>query len=125
MNKLILVGTGPQGSEGLSEIGAKLTAAGKLSPKDQFLKFLFAPSDHSQQLGKASFARIQAKKESRDLPISQEAFAAEFTAVLGWAQPDPDGFQRAKAVKNPVLIVGSQYDFFIAVVQEAGDFLKN
>jgi pimeloyl-ACP methyl ester carboxylesterase len=115
VNKLILVGTGPQGSEGLSEISTKLSAAGKLSPEDQFLKGLFAPSDHSQQLGKASFARIQAKKEGRDLPISQETFVAELTAVIGWAQPDPDGFHRANAVANPVLIVGGQYDFFIAV----------
>jgi len=115
VNKMILVGTGPQGSEGLSEVGKKLSSAGQLSPEELFLTGLFAPSDHSQQLGKASFARIQAKKEGRDLPISQESFVAELTAVLGWAQPDPGGFERAKAVSNPVLIVGGQYDFFIPV----------
>ena len=115
VNKLILVGTGPQGSEGLSEIGVKLTSAGSLSPEEQFLGGFFAPSEHSRQLGKESLARIQAKKEGRDLPLSKESFGAEFTAVLGWAQPDPNGFERAKAVTNPVLIVGGQYDFFIAV----------
>jgi len=115
VNKLILVGTGPQGSEGLSEIGQKLSSAGNLSPEELFLAGFFAPSDHSRQLGKESFARIQAKKEGRDLPLSKESFGAEFTAVLGWAQPDPGGFERAKAVSNPVLIVGGQYDFFISV----------
>jgi len=115
VNKLILVGTGPQGSEGLSEVGKKLSSAGQLSPEQLFLTGLFAPSEHSQQLGKASFARIQAKKEGRDLPISPESFVAELTAVLGWAQPDAAGFERAKAVTNPVLIVGGQYDFFISV----------
>jgi pimeloyl-ACP methyl ester carboxylesterase len=118
VNKIILVGTGPQGSEGLSEITTKLSSASQLSPEEQFLQGLFAPSDHSQQLGKASFARIQAKKEDHDLPISQETFVAELTAVLGWAQPDPVGFQRAKAVTNPVLIIGGQYDFFIPVGNE-------
>jgi len=116
VNKLILVGTGPQGSEGLSEIGKKLSAAGSLSPKELFLAGLFAPSEHSRQLGEQSFARIQAKKEDRDLPVSKESFGAEFTAVLGWAQPDPAGFERAKTVTNPVLIFGGQYDFFIPVV---------
>jgi len=40
---------------------------------------------------------------------------AEFTAVAGWAQPDPAGFERAKNVTNPVLIFGGQYDFFLPV----------
>jgi pimeloyl-ACP methyl ester carboxylesterase len=118
VNKLILVGTGPQGAEGLSEIGKKLASAGSLSPEELFLAGFFTPSDHSRQLGKESFARIQTKKEGRDLPLSKESFGAEFTAVLGWAQPDPAGFERAKTVSNPVLIVGGQYDFFIAVSNE-------
>jgi pimeloyl-ACP methyl ester carboxylesterase len=116
VNRLILVGTGPQGAEGLASIGQKLQAAANLSPEELFLGGLFAPSAHSRELGKASFARIQAKKEGRDLPLSRESFGAEFTAVLGWAQPDPAGFERAKNVKNPVLIFGGQYDFFIPVV---------
>lgn len=116
VNKLILVGTGPQGAEGLASIGQKLQAAANLPPEELFLGGLFAPSAHSRELGKASFARIQAKKEGRDLPLSKESFGAEFTAVLGWAQPDSAGFERAKNVKNPVLIFGGQYDFFIPVV---------
>jgi len=116
VGKLILVGTGPQGSEGLSEIGQKLSGAAKLSPEEVFLAGLFSPSAHSRELGKASFDRIRAKKDNRDAPLSKESFTAEFTAVLGWAQPDPAGFERAKSVTNPVLIFGGQYDFFIPVV---------
>jgi pimeloyl-ACP methyl ester carboxylesterase len=116
VNKLILVGTGPQGSEGLADIGNQLSSAGSLSPKELFLAGFFAPSETSRQAGERSFARIQAKKEGRDLPISKESFGAEFAAVLGWAQPDPTGFQRARSVTNPVLIFGGQYDFFIPVV---------
>ena len=115
VNKLILVGTGPQGAEGLASIGQKLQAAANLPPEELFLGGFFAPSAHSRELGKASFARIQAKKEGRDLPLSKESFGAEFNAVLGWAQPDSTGFERAKTVTNPVLIVGGQYDFFIPV----------
>jgi len=116
VNKLILVGTGPQGAEGLSEITQKISVAGKLSPEELFLASLFAPSASSRQLGKESFARIQAKIEGRDNPISNEAFVAELTAVIGWAQPDPAGFEKAKTVTNQTLIVGGQYDFFLPVV---------
>jgi pimeloyl-ACP methyl ester carboxylesterase len=118
VNKLILVGTGPQGSEGLAGIGKILQSASQLSPEEQFLGGFFAPSDHSRQLGKESLARIMAKKEGRDLPLSKESFGAEFTAVLGWAQPDSAGFDRAKAVTQPVLIFGSQYDVFIPATSE-------
>jgi len=116
INKLILVGTGPQGSEGLAEIGQKLQGAANLSPKEVFLGGLFAPTESSRKLGEASFARIAAKTEGRDLPLSKESFGAEFAAVLGWAQPDTAGFARAKSVTNPVLIFGGQCDFFIPVV---------
>jgi len=116
VNRLILVGTGPQGSEGLSEIGRKLSSADSLTPEELFLAGFFAPSEHSRELGKQSFARIQAKKDGRSLPLSKESFGAEFTAVLGWAQPDPKGFERARSVTTPVLIFGGQYDFFIPVV---------
>lgn len=118
VNKLILTGTGPQGSQGLAEVGNKVSTGGNLSPREQYLHFLFAPSASSRQLGEASFARIHAKKDGRDLPISQESFVAELTAVLGWAQPDTAGFEKAKTVTNPVLIIGGQYDFFIPVVNE-------
>jgi pimeloyl-ACP methyl ester carboxylesterase len=45
-------------------------------------------------------------------------FTMTLTAVLGCAQPEPAGFEKAKTVTNPVLIVGGQYDFFIPVVNE-------
>lgn len=115
VNRLILVGTGPQGAEGLASIGQKLQGAANLPAEEVFLAGFFAPSAHSRELGKASFARIQAKKEGRDLPLSKESFGAEFTAVLGWAQPDDAGSEKAKTVTNPVLIFGGQYDFFLPV----------
>jgi len=118
VNKLILVGTGPQGSEGLGEIGKILTAAANLPAEEQYLAGFFSPSERSRQAGKESFARVQSKKEGHDLPLSKESFGAAFTAVLGWAQPDPAKFERAKTVTTPVLIVGGQYDIFIPVVNE-------
>jgi pimeloyl-ACP methyl ester carboxylesterase len=116
VNKLILVGTGPQGSEGLSEVGNKISSIANLDPEEQFLQSLFAPSAQSRQLGKESFARISAKREGRDLPLSQEAFVAELTAVLGWAQPDSIAFNRAKNVSTQTLIVGGKNDLLVPIV---------
>jgi pimeloyl-ACP methyl ester carboxylesterase len=116
VNKLILVGTGPQGSEGLSEVGAKIQSIANLDPQEQFLQSLFAPSAQSRQSGKEAFARIASKKEDRDLPLSQEAFVGELTAVLGWAKTDSIGFARAAKVPNPVLIVAGKNDLLVPIV---------
>jgi pimeloyl-ACP methyl ester carboxylesterase len=115
VNKLILVGTGPQGSEGLSDVGNKISSIANLDPQEQFLQSLFAPSEQSRQLGKESFGRITAKKEGRDLPLSQDAFVGELTAVLGWAQPDPKAFDRAKNVSIQTLIVSGKNDLLVPI----------
>jgi pimeloyl-ACP methyl ester carboxylesterase len=115
VNKLILAGTGPQGSEGLSDVGNKISSIANLDPQEQFLQSLFAQSAQSRQLGKEAFARISAKKEGRDLPLSQEAFVAELTAVLGWAQPDSIAFARAKNVSTQTLIVAGKNDLLVPI----------
>ena len=116
VNKLILVGTGPQGSEGLSEVGSKIQSIANLDPQEQFLQSLFAQTETSRQAGKEAFARIASKKEDRDLPLSQEAFVGELTAVLGWAKPDSIGFARAAQVPTPVLIVAGKNDLLVPIV---------
>jgi pimeloyl-ACP methyl ester carboxylesterase len=116
VNRLILVGTGPQGSEGLSDVGTKISSIANLNPEEQFLASLFAPSENSRQLGKEAFARIFAKKQGRDLPLSQEAFGGELTAVLGWARPDSVGFSRATTVTTKVLIIAGKNDLLVPIV---------
>jgi len=115
VNKLILVGTGPQGSEGLADVGKKISSIANLDPQEQFLQSLFAQTATSRQLGREAFARIAAKKEGRDLPLSQEAFVGELTAVLAWAQPDSVGFARAKNVSIPTLIVAGKNDLLVPI----------
>ena len=116
VNKLILVGTGPQGSQGLSDVGNKISSIANLDPQEKFLQSLFAPSSQSRQSGKESFARISSKKKGRDLPLTQEAFVAELTAVLGWAQPDSIAFARAKNVTTQTLIVAGKNDLLVPIV---------
>src|SRR5262249_21349304 len=99
----------------LSDVGKKISSIANLDPQEQFLQSLFAPSATSRQLGKEAFARIAAKKEGRDLPLSQEAFVAELTAVLGWAQPDENGFARAKNVNTKTLIVSGKNDLLVPI----------
>ena len=116
INKLILTGTGPKGSEGLSNLPSLLAAAAGLSTEDFQLKFAFTSSPASIAAGKRSYERIQKRTVNRDAPVSGESSTAQVKAVLGWAQPYPDAFKELKTITQPVLIAQGQYDLPVPVI---------
>ena len=116
VNKIILIGTGPKGAEGLSEVGAKAAGVSKLSPLEQALHLLYAPSDNSRESGKAALGRIFKRQADRDPETSQETNVAQLTAVTAWAQPNDGALDELKHVTQPVLIVSGRYDFLVPTV---------
>lgn len=116
VNKIILTGTGPKGSQGLSDLPKFLAAAAKLTPEQIFLGSLFTQSDYSQTAGKSAYERVQERQVNRDAPLNGESFTNEVKAVLGWAQPSPDALTELQSVKQPVLIVQGQEDALVPVV---------
>jgi len=116
VNKIILTGTGPKGSQGLSDLPKFLASAAGLSPEQVFLASFFNSSEASQSAGKSAYERIQERQADRDAPISGESFTNEVKAVLGWAQPNTDALTELKSVTQPVLIVQGQEDALVPVV---------
>lgn len=116
INKIILTGTGPKGSEGLSNLPNLLAASAGLTPEESFLKFAFTPSAESQSAGEQSWERAQKRMVGRDSAVSDESGGAELTAVLGWAQPYPDALNELKKVTQPVLIAHGEDDVPVPVV---------
>ncbi len=116
VNKIILTGVGPKGSEGLSNLPNLLAASAGLSPEESFLKFAFAPSTASQNAGKQSWERTQKRTIDRDAPLSAESGGAELTAVLGWAQPYPNALNELQTVTQPVLIAQGEDDLPVPVI---------
>jgi len=115
VNKIILTGTGPKGAEGLSNLPNTLASTAGLSPEEFFLAGFFAPSAESQSAGKLSYERIQKRIVNRDSPVNNESATAELTAVLGWAQPDPDALNELKNITKPVLIAQGENDILVPV----------
>ncbi|MFC0512587.1 alpha/beta fold hydrolase [Mucilaginibacter angelicae] len=116
VNKIILTGTGPKGSEGLSDLPKFLAASANLTPEQVFLASFFASSATSQSAGKSAYERVQERQVNRDAPISPEGFTNEVKAVLGWAQPNTGALTELKSVTQPVLIVQGQEDALVPVV---------
>jgi pimeloyl-ACP methyl ester carboxylesterase len=116
VNKIILTGTGPKGAEGLSNLPNILATTVGLTPEQVFLASFFASSNESQSAGKLSYERIQKRTINRDTPVSSASFTAALTAVLGWAQPDPDALKELKNITQPVLIAQGEHDFLVPVI---------
>lgn len=116
VNKIILTGTGPKGSQGLSDLPKFLAAAANLTPEQVFLGSFFAQSEFSQTAGKSAYERLAERQVNRDAPLTGESFTNQVKAVMGWAQPNPDALTELKSVKQPVLIVQGQEDVLVPVV---------
>jgi len=116
VERFVLTGTGPKGSQGLSNLPNLLAATAGLTPEEVFLKFAFTSSPTSIAAGKRSWDRSQKRTTDRDLPLTQDASLAELTAVLGWAQPYPEAFNELSKVTQPVLIVQGENDLPVPVI---------
>jgi len=115
VNKIILTGTGPKGAEGLANLPNILATTVGLTPEEVFLASFFAQSAESQSAGKLSYERIQKRTVKRDAPVSQESAGAGLTAVLTWAQPDPNALKELGNITQPVLIAQGEHDFLVPV----------
>lgn len=124
INKVILTGTGPKGAIGLSNLPNIVASTAGLSPEESFLKFGFTQSPESIAAGKAAYTRIQSRTVDRDLVLSDATSASQFTAVLGWAQPNADALNEIKNIKKPVLIVHGENDLPVSV-QNAHNMSQN
>lgn len=116
VRRAILTGTGPKGSEGLSNLPDIIASTANLTPQETFLTFGFTKSEASLKAGKASYERIQQRKTDRDQPLSQQAGGAQLAAVLAWAKPFPNALNELKAIQQPVLFVQGKNDVPVPVI---------
>ncbi|MDM1293386.1 alpha/beta hydrolase [Sphingobacterium sp. N143] len=124
VNKMILADSGPKGAIGLSNLPNIIAGSAGLSPEESYLKFGFTDSQASTAAGRASYARVHQRMTDRDPVLSDATSAAQFTAVLAWAQPDAGALDEIKAIKKPVLLVHGDQDLPISI-QNAHNMKQN
>jgi pimeloyl-ACP methyl ester carboxylesterase len=119
VRRLVLVGTGPRG--GFS-IARQPASTGPLFSKrdelgdDMWLPILFSPSKESQAAGRAFVARIQARTQDRDIPVSAGTIAAYRAAANGWGSAPPDDFAYLSHIAQPALVVNGSNDIVIPTI---------
>jgi pimeloyl-ACP methyl ester carboxylesterase len=119
VRRLILVGTGPRGGDGMAQLApdtAPLFATAH-DPQDlMWLPIFFSPSDASQAAGRHFLERIRARSEDRDLPVSAATVAAHSTAAREWGAAAPGSFDHLKEIAHPTLVVNGSNDIVVPTV---------
>ncbi|HEY0815634.1 MAG TPA: alpha/beta hydrolase [Pseudonocardia sp.] len=118
VRRLVLVGTGPRGGEGMSAQRpetAELFAKTYERQDEMWLPIMFSPSARSQAAGRAYLDRIRARPD-RDQPVSEATLLAHRQAAGAWGQPDDTDFAYLTKIAQPTLVVNGHDDIVIATV---------
>jgi pimeloyl-ACP methyl ester carboxylesterase len=119
VRRLVLVGTGPRGGEGMChlppDVAALFTKWDALG-EDMWLPIMFSPSKESQAAGRAFTNRITARTQDRDIPVSDSTIAAYRAAANQWGTPAEGSFEYLSRIAQPTLIVNGNNDIIIPTI---------
>jgi pimeloyl-ACP methyl ester carboxylesterase len=119
VRRLILVGTGPRGGEGMDRLAAGVAPLFEqvYDPQDlMWLPIFFSPSDASQAAGRRFLERIRARTRDRDVPVSEDTVAAHALAAGEWGASARGSFDYLKGIHHPTLVVNGSHDIVIPTV---------
>jgi pimeloyl-ACP methyl ester carboxylesterase len=112
INRIVLLGTGPQGGEGMEF--AELSAEEQADPVQFLLTAFFSPTEASQAAGRAYMKRVAARTHDRDLPVSAKTAEAQLRAIREWGRvPSSNRYAILKNIEHPTLIVHGNKDIVV------------
>jgi pimeloyl-ACP methyl ester carboxylesterase len=119
VRRLILVGTGPRGGEGMGQLAPDVAPLfGTVQdPQDlMWLPIFFSPSQESQAAGHRFLERIRARTEDRDAPVSAATVAAHSAAAREWGAAAPGTYDYLTRIPHPTLVVNGSNDVVVPTV---------
>jgi len=119
VRRLILVGTGPRGGEGMAQLAPETAPlfATIYDPQDlMWLPIFFSPSDASQAAGRHYLERIRARTEDRDVPVSTATVAAHSRAAREWGAAASASYDYLGGISQPTLVFNGSNDIVVPTV---------
>jgi pimeloyl-ACP methyl ester carboxylesterase len=119
VRKLILVGTGPRGGEGMASIttvAKKIFGAHYDPPEYMWLAVLFSPSKAAQAAGKEFLKRKHLRQEWRDPEVNEKVSPAQVAAMDNWGVQKQEAYGYLKTIKQPTLVVNGSNDLLMPTV---------
>ena len=119
VRKLILVGTGPRGGQGmasLTTVAKKIFGAPYDPPEYMWLAVLFSPSKAAQAAGKEFLKRKHLRQEWRDPEVNEKVSPAQVEAMDNWGVQKEGSYSYLKTIKQPTLVVNGSNDVIMPTV---------
>jgi len=119
IRRLILVGTGPRGGDGMGQLAPDVAPlfGTTYDPQDlMWLPIFFSPSPASQAAGRRFLKRIRARTEDRDAPVSESTVASHAAAAREWGAAAPGSFDYLKEIRQPTLVVNGSNDIVVPTI---------
>jgi pimeloyl-ACP methyl ester carboxylesterase len=118
VRRLVLVGTGPRGGEGIANITPEtreIYGATYEEPDHLWLRGFFTPSEASQAAGHGFLKRFRLRSKDRDPEVNEKVAPAQIEAMGKWGAPEKS-FDYLKAIKQPTLVVSGSNDVIVYTV---------
>jgi pimeloyl-ACP methyl ester carboxylesterase len=119
VRKLILVGTGPRGGEGMASLtpeAQQIFGATYEEPDHLWLAVHFTRSEASQAAGRDFLKRFRLRKQNRDPEVNEKVAPAQLEALGKWGIQFEGAYDYLKSIRQPTLVVNGGNDVIIYAV---------
>ena len=119
VRRLLLVGTGPAGGEGMQEFSAQvkeIIARPNTTSGARQRELFFAPTATSQDAGQAWLARITARQSDREPASVPQVAQAQLAALTKWGQITDGRYGALKRITHRSLVVNGQNDIMVPIM---------
>ena len=119
VRKLILVGTGPRGGQGmesLTQVAGRIFGAAYDPPEHVWLAVQFSPSEAGQAAGREFLKRKHLRQEGRDPEVNDKVSPAQVEAMDKWGVQQEGSYDYLKTIKQPTLVVNGSNDVIMPTV---------
>ncbi len=116
VRRLVLVGTGPRGGEGMATLtpeAQEIFGTSYDDPDHLWLHVHFTPSRESQAAGNQFLKRFRLRSENRDPEVNGKVAPAQIEAIGKWGAPQAKPFEYLKSIRQPTLVVNGGKDLII------------
>src|SRR6202162_201450 len=119
VRKLILVGTGPRGGQGMESltlVAQRIFGAAYDPPEHLWLAVLFSPSEAGQAAGSDFLKRKHLRQEGRDPEVNDRVSPAQVEAMDKWGIQKKGSYDYLKKINQPTLVVNGSNDVIMPTV---------
>jgi len=119
VRRLVLVGTGPRGGEGMeggTPEGNRIFNASYDDPDHLWLSVFFTQSVASQAAGREFLKRFRLRSKDRDPEVNDKVAPAQRAAIAKWSARREGSYDYLKTIKHPSLVVNGSTDPIIYTV---------